>query len=96
MPMDSPFPNTRYFFSLAALYNWRYKKVGNLKHVETTREFQLANPGLAYDYQLIDVGDYNGIGESAPSPYFYQVWCFCFLGSSIRVIYLFGEVGAGS
>lgn len=36
-------------------------------------EFQMANAGFVYDYQLIDVGDYNGVGESAPSPYFYQV-----------------------
>lgn len=36
-------------------------------------EFQLANPGFAHDFQLIDVQDFNGVGESEPNPYFYQV-----------------------
>jgi intron-binding protein aquarius len=31
-----------------------------------------ANPGLAFDYQLIDVPDWMGKGESAPRPYYYQ------------------------
>ncbi len=34
---------------------------------------QVANPGFRFDYQLIDVGDFNGVGESAPTPHFYQV-----------------------
>ncbi|KAF4694668.1 hypothetical protein FOZ62_007784, partial [Perkinsus olseni] len=31
-----------------------------------------ANTGLTYDYQFIDVPDFEGQGESSPSPYFYQ------------------------
>ncbi|KAJ8928422.1 hypothetical protein NQ314_019011 [Rhamnusium bicolor] len=54
------------------LYKWRYKNLGNLKHVENWSEYQLANPGFAYDFQLVDVQDFNGVGESEPSPYFYQ------------------------
>ena len=34
--------------------------------------FHKANAGFSYDYQLVDVPDYNGRGESAPSPWFYQ------------------------
>lgn len=58
---------------IADLYNWRYEKLYNLPHVEALEDFQVANPGFAFNYQLIDVPDFNGIGETTPSPYFYQV-----------------------
>uniref|UniRef100_A0A8B9KSI8 RNA helicase aquarius n=1 Tax=Astyanax mexicanus TaxID=7994 RepID=A0A8B9KSI8_ASTMX len=58
--------------SLCNLYNWRYKQLGNLPHVQRQTEFQAPNPGLAYDFQLINVEDFNGVGESEPNPYFYQ------------------------
>ncbi|XP_078089396.1 RNA helicase aquarius isoform X3 [Mustelus asterias] len=58
--------------SLCNLYNWRYKKLGNLPHVQILPEFCSANAGLVYDFQLINVEDFNGIGESEPNPYFYQ------------------------
>ena len=29
--------------------------------------------GFAHIYQIIDVPDFNGYGETTPSPYFYQV-----------------------
>lgn len=60
-------------FSICNLYKWRYKKLGNLTHVENWPEYKRANAGFAYDFQLIDVGDFNGVGESEPNPYFYQV-----------------------
>ncbi|KAJ8912549.1 hypothetical protein NQ315_006620 [Exocentrus adspersus] len=59
-------------FSICNLYKWRYKNLGNLKHVETWPEYQLANAGFQYDFQVIDVQDFNGVGESEPSPYFFQ------------------------
>lgn len=34
--------------------------------------FQSANPGLAFDYQFIDVPDFKGRGESEPAPYYFQ------------------------
>ncbi|CAG10389.1 unnamed protein product [Tetraodon nigroviridis] len=58
--------------SLCNLYNWRYKHLGNLPHVQELPEFQVPNPGLTFDYQLINVEDFNGVGESEPNPYFYQ------------------------
>ncbi|GFS14379.1 intron-binding protein aquarius [Elysia marginata] len=58
--------------SLANLYNWRYKKLGSLPHVLERPEFRMANAGLLYEFQLIDVGDFNGVGESEPTPYYYQ------------------------
>ena len=33
---------------------------------------QVANAGFSYDYQLINVPDFNAVGESQPSPFFYQ------------------------
>lgn len=61
------------FHSLCNLYNWRYKHLGNLPHVQQLPEFQVPNPGLTFDFQLINVEDFNGVGESEPNPYFYQV-----------------------
>uniref|UniRef100_A0A8C5R317 RNA helicase aquarius n=1 Tax=Leptobrachium leishanense TaxID=445787 RepID=A0A8C5R317_9ANUR len=58
--------------SLCNLYNWRYKSLGNLPHVQLLPEFRSANAGLQYDFQLINVEDFNGVGESEPNPYFYQ------------------------
>lgn len=40
--------------------------------VTTNPEYSLANPGFAFEYQLINVEDYEGIGESTPTPFFYQ------------------------
>ncbi|KAJ8411857.1 hypothetical protein AAFF_G00154950 [Aldrovandia affinis] len=58
--------------SLCNLYNWRYKQLGNLPHVQLQPEFRSPNPGLAFDFQLVNVEDFNGVGESEPNPYFYQ------------------------
>ncbi|KAK0408994.1 hypothetical protein QR680_004283 [Steinernema hermaphroditum] len=57
---------------IADLYNWRYKDLGNLPHVQALPEFNTCNPGFVYPYQFIDVPDFQGVGESSPSPYFYQ------------------------
>lgn len=58
--------------SLAQLYNWRYRDLGDLPYVKENSFFHRANAGFSYDYQLVDVPDYNGKGETAPSPWFYQ------------------------
>ena len=58
---------------LAQLYRWRYKGLGDLPNVLTSPEYLSANPGFAFDFQFIDVPDYQGRGESTPVPYFYQV-----------------------
>ena len=58
--------------SLCTLFQWRYKNLDSLAHVNQQIEFTMSNAGFAFDYQLIDVGDFNGQGESEPQPYFYQ------------------------
>ncbi|KAI9307123.1 P-loop containing nucleoside triphosphate hydrolase protein [Cunninghamella echinulata] len=58
--------------SIAKLYSWRYKHLGDLPNVLNETEYLNANPGLTYDYQFIDVGPYHGQGESEPVAYFYQ------------------------
>uniref|UniRef100_A0A8C7BAA7 RNA helicase aquarius n=1 Tax=Neovison vison TaxID=452646 RepID=A0A8C7BAA7_NEOVI len=70
--------------SLCNLYNWRYKNLGNLPHVQLLPEFSTANAGLLYDFQLINVEDFQGVGESEPNPYFYQN-----LGEAEYVVALF-------
>ncbi|MFH4976082.1 hypothetical protein AB6A40_002791 [Gnathostoma spinigerum] len=57
---------------IADLFNWRYNKLGNLSHVESMEPFQKMNAGFVFNYQLINVPDFNGVGETTPSPYFYQ------------------------
>lgn len=61
--------------SLAKLYNWRYHQLGDLPNVTEGAAFLRANPGFALDFQFVDVPDYQGQGESAPVPHFYQVPC---------------------
>ena len=59
--------------SLCSLYSWRYLSLGNLHHVISLPEYHSANPGFVFDYQFINVEDFNGVGETTPTPYFYQV-----------------------
>jgi len=58
--------------SLAALYQWRYPKLTSLPFTSTAPEFVRANAGLRYEFQFIEVPDYNGKGESEPSPHYLQ------------------------
>ncbi|KAJ3670490.1 hypothetical protein LUZ60_010814 [Juncus effusus] len=58
--------------SIAKLYNWRYRELGDLGFVRENPIFHKANSGFSFEYQLVNVEDYNGRGESAPSPWFYQ------------------------
>ncbi|KAK9707723.1 hypothetical protein K7432_010019 [Basidiobolus ranarum] len=58
--------------SIAELFSWKYKKLGNLSVISQKPEYQTANAGFTYDYQLINVDDYEGNGESEPTKYFYQ------------------------
>ncbi|KRY72483.1 Intron-binding protein aquarius, partial [Trichinella pseudospiralis] len=57
---------------LAALYSWRYNNLGNLPHVLADEEFLTANAGFAHAFQLVNVDDFNGTGESTPVAHFYQ------------------------
>lgn len=58
--------------SISALYKWRYKKLNDLQHVLDKPEYTLANPGFAYEYQMINVENFNGVGETEPNQFFYQ------------------------
>ncbi|KAL8944007.1 MAG: hypothetical protein Q9216_000716 [Gyalolechia sp. 2 TL-2023] len=58
--------------SIAELYRWRYPKLENLPNVLTEIEYLRANAGFRYEYQLIDVSDYKGTGESQPTPHYFQ------------------------
>ena len=58
--------------SIAELFRWRYQELGDLPSVETAQEFQQANAGFQFDYQFINVPDYQGGGEREPTPHFIQ------------------------
>ncbi|KAF7727161.1 hypothetical protein EC973_007936 [Apophysomyces ossiformis] len=58
--------------SIAKLYSWRYDHLDNLPVISSAEEFGKANAGFTYDYQLVNVGKYQGKGETEPVPYFYQ------------------------
>jgi intron-binding protein aquarius len=58
--------------SLAELFRWRYKQLGDLPIVHTAEEYKQANAGFQYDYQFINVPDYQGSGEREPTPHFIQ------------------------
>lgn len=72
-PEQSGLAQGRARTSLAKLYNWRYKDLGDLPNVVKGAEYLRANPGFAYEYQFVDVPDFRGRGEHEPVPYFYQV-----------------------
>jgi intron-binding protein aquarius len=57
---------------IARLYSWRYNDLGDLDHVAKKEEFKKANTGLVHTFQLINVDDFEGRGESTPTAYFYQ------------------------
>lgn len=58
--------------SLCDLYRWRYKNLKELDVINYSEEFNRANAGFVHEYQLINVDDYKGVGESTPMPYYYQ------------------------
>lgn len=58
--------------SIADLFRWRYKQLGDLPIVETAQQFKHANAGFQFEYQFINVPDYQGTGEREPSPHFIQ------------------------
>jgi intron-binding protein aquarius len=58
--------------SIADLFRWRYGDLGDLPYIMKSPEFARANAGFQYDYQFIDVPDYQGQGEREPSAHFIQ------------------------
>ncbi|XP_053671136.1 RNA helicase aquarius [Anopheles nili] len=58
--------------SICELYKWRYGRLGDLDHVHQWPEYRRGNAGFAFEYQLVNVEDFNGVGETEPNPYFYQ------------------------
>jgi intron-binding protein aquarius len=58
--------------SIAELYKWRYPSLTNLPFTATHPDFVRANAGFRYEYQLIDVPDYKGKGETEPTKHFVQ------------------------
>ena len=57
---------------IADLYRWRYKSLGDLPCVASDARFHLAVPGFVHTFQLVNVEDLDGVGESSPSPHYIQ------------------------
>ena len=61
---------------IAALYSWRYNNnkqvLANLPTIYNCKRFKLSNPGFLFTYQLINVEDFEGKGETVPTPFYYQ------------------------
>jgi intron-binding protein aquarius len=67
---------------IAALYSWRYRVhrgpsltslLRNLAFIDNFEGvYKYANPGFLHNFQLIDVEDFKGRGESCPTAHFYQ------------------------
>jgi intron-binding protein aquarius len=57
---------------IAHLYRWRYESLGDLPIIRQKDLYKTANAGFVQEFQMINVEDFQGRGESTPSPYFYQ------------------------
>ena len=57
---------------ISSLYNWRYSRLENLPAVVRDPEYQTANAGFEYPFQLVNVEDFQDRGEFAPTPHYYQ------------------------
>jgi intron-binding protein aquarius len=57
---------------ISDLFKWRYNSLGDLDVVLNEKRFGVSNPGFCFDYQFINVEDYNKKGETEPIPFFYQ------------------------
>ncbi|KAJ2200409.1 hypothetical protein IW144_001139 [Coemansia sp. RSA 522] len=55
--------------SIASLYRFRYQNLGDLL---PSSAFGAGNKGFKHEFQFVDVGEYNGQGESEPAPHYFQ------------------------
>ncbi|KAI8833174.1 P-loop containing nucleoside triphosphate hydrolase protein [Chytridium lagenaria] len=56
--------------SLCDLFRWRYEGLKDLGNGDG--DFAIGNPGFSFEYQMVNVENFNGKGETEPVPYFYQ------------------------
>ncbi|KAJ3325409.1 hypothetical protein HDV06_004268 [Boothiomyces sp. JEL0866] len=56
--------------SIADLYRWNYENLSDLPL--KLPGMDRMNAGFVYEYQAVNVGDFNGQGETAPRPHFIQ------------------------
>lgn len=58
--------------SICHIFDWRYNNLKTLPLILEKPEFKFSNPGFLFEYQLINVEDFNGVGESEPTRHFLQ------------------------
>ena len=55
--------------SLKSIFSWKYSfEIHDLPIIAQEKRFSLANPGFLYTYQLINMDEYMGDGETSPNP----------------------------
>ena len=57
--------------SILELFQWKYEKLMSLPAV-SLGDYSKMNCGFLYEYQFIDVKEFQGVGETCPNPHFYQ------------------------
>jgi intron-binding protein aquarius len=57
---------------IANLFNRRYDQLANLDRVVILKPYLVANAGFVHTMQVINVDDFEGKGETTPTPFFYQ------------------------
>ncbi|KII74383.1 Intron-binding protein aquarius [Thelohanellus kitauei] len=58
--------------SICELFKWRYKDLKTLPILLENPTYQLANTGFLFEYQLINVENFEGQGETEPTKHFIQ------------------------
>lgn len=56
---------------IATLYSWRYPDIEIMTN-KCVEVYPASNAGLKYTFQFINVDDYQGRGETEPTPHMYQ------------------------
>jgi intron-binding protein aquarius len=57
---------------IADLYRWRYHSLKDLYVVTENDAYLQANAGFRFPFQFVNVEDFEGVGETSPSPHFVQ------------------------
>ncbi|KAF5101260.1 hypothetical protein D0Z00_000930 [Geotrichum galactomycetum] len=71
VPVHTLETQVRAHSEIAALYAWRYPNV-NFTTNGAKLDYPNANAGLKHTFQFVDVGNYQGRGETEPTPHMYQ------------------------
>ncbi|KAF1742476.1 hypothetical protein MXB_1480 [Myxobolus squamalis] len=58
--------------SICQLFSWRYNNLLSLPAILKSEPYKIANPGFLFEFQIINIEDFQGIGENEPTRHFIQ------------------------